>query len=266
MTGIKAFFTFLFLIPIGHILTSIALKFSNTGQAAVILTGLCIAVAIMYITKYITSDAWETFCGLVAGVFLWASLFEMGFRLAVKSFNFDSTKATELTLILIVPLFLYLLFNENIRCTFFVHSRRILRLARQSKDEIHVDRWGARTAVKVFYVMWFGHVALYFAYDAIVFGEQGLFTKFFFAFCFFTGVYLIYRLLKTRETGFALRYAVPTVVIIWSCVETIQRWKKYPDPLAVVDPFLIASMAVALVLLVYVIIRTERRQKQVSAN
>jgi hypothetical protein len=107
--------------------------------------------------------------------------------------------------------------------------------------------------------MWFGHVALYYAYDATIFGERGIFTKFLFTFCFFVGSYLIYRLLKAQEMGFAFRYTIPTVVIIWSCVETIGRWRAYPDPLAVADPFLIMSMVAAVVLLTIIIIRAERR-------
>jgi len=42
----------------------------------------------------------------------------MGFRLGVKTFGFNDVKAVELTLVPIVPLVLYMLFNENVRCTF----------------------------------------------------------------------------------------------------------------------------------------------------
>jgi hypothetical protein len=69
----------------------------------------------------------------------------------------------------------------------------------------------------------------------------------------------MYRLLKAKELGFAFRYTIPTVVIIWSCVETIGRWRGYPDPLAVVDPFLTISMAAAIIILAFIIIRAERK-------
>jgi hypothetical protein len=87
MKGIRAFLTFLFIIPVGHILTAAAIKFPASGQIVVILMSLSITVAILYLTKYLTSEAWETFCGLIAGVLLWASLFEMGFRLFVKTYG-----------------------------------------------------------------------------------------------------------------------------------------------------------------------------------
>lgn len=266
MKGIAAFLIFLFIIPLGHILTGIAIKFSAVGQIIVILTALSIAIAIMYVTKYISSEAWETFFGLIAGVLLWASLFEMGFRLLVKTFTLNETKAIELTLILIVPLFLYLFFNENIKCTFFLNLRKILHPEKQSRNDIQVDRWCPRTAVKVFFTMWVGHVALYYTYDENIFGERGYFTKFLFTFCFLVGSYLIYRLLKAKEMGFAFRYTIPTVVIIWSCVETIGRWRGYADPMAVVDSFLTISIVVAIALLIFIIIRSEKGQKAVNRN
>jgi len=261
MKGVKAFLTFLFIIPIGHVVTSIALKLSVGGQVAVILIGLLIATGIMYATKYLSSDTWETFWGLIAGVLLWACLFEMGFRLGVKQFGFNETKAVELTLVLVVPLFLYLFFNENITCTFFLNARRLLHPERQSQKDVQVDRWGARTAVKVFFTMWTGHVVLFYTYDENIFGERGFFAKSLFAFCLFTGTYLFYRLLKAKEMGFSFRYTIPTVVIIWSCVETVGRWKKYPDPMAVLDPFFMTSIAIALAFLVFSIIRTEKKER-----
>ena len=266
MKGVAAFLTFLFIIPIGHILTGIAIKFSAAGQITVILIALSIAIAIMYVTKYFASEAWETFCGLIAGVLLWASLFEMGFRLLVKTFNLDETKSIELTLVLIVPLSLYLFFNENIKCTFFLNLRKLLHPGKQAQDDIQVDRWCPRTAVKVFFIMWFGHVALYYTYDETIFGETGYFTKFFFAFCFLVGSYLIYRLLKAKEMGFAFRYTIPTVVIIWSCVETIGRWRNYPDPMAMLDSFLIICMVVSIILLTFIIFRSEKKKKAVTPS
>lgn len=266
MKGIAAFLTFLFIIPIGHILTGIAIQFSPPGQITVILIALAIAISIMYVTKYLCSEAWETFWGLIAGVLLWASLFEMGFRLLVKTFNLDETKSIELTLVLIVPLSLYLFFNENIKCTFFLNLRKLLHPEKQTGNDIQVDRWCPRTAVKVFFIMWFGHVALYYTYDETILGETGYFTKFFFAFCFLVGSYLIYRLLKAKEMGFAFRYTIPTVVIIWSCVETIGRWRSYPDPMAMVDSFFIMCMVIAIALLIFIIVRSEKKKKAVTPS
>lgn len=260
MKGVGAFLIFLFIIPLGHILTANALRLSVTGQVTVILIALLTAVALMYFTKYVVSEAWETFWGLIAGVLLWASLFEMGFRLWVKTFNLDDIKSVELTLILLVPLLLYLFFNEAVRCTLFVNLRTMLKPQRRPCHAISVDRWCPRTAVKVFLTMWIGHVVLYFVFDNTIFGERGFMTKFLFGFCLFSGSYLFYSLTRAEEMGFALRYTIPTVVIIWSCVETIGRWRKYPDPFSVVDPFFMGFVSLSALLLIYSIIRSTKKR------
>jgi len=261
MKGIAAFIIFLFIIPVGHILTAAALKLPAAGQIAIILCGFAAAVAIMYGTKYLAAEAWETFWGLVAGVLLWACLFEMGFRLGVKTFGMNDVKAVELTLVPIIPLLLYFLFNENIRCPLFAGLRNLLRTRRLPSPDAAVDRWCPRTAVKVFLIMWIGHVVLYYTYDPDVFGERGMFVKFFFAFCLGAGGYMFYRLTKASEMDYAFRYAIPTVITIWCCVETNGRWRVYPDPLAVVDMFLIGCVAVAVTVLVVLIIRSERKSR-----
>ncbi|MCX8043215.1 MAG: hypothetical protein N3B18_03715 [Desulfobacterota bacterium] len=264
MKGIAAFIIFLFIIPLGHILTAAALKLSVSAQIVVILSGFAVAVAIMYGTKYLAAEAWETFWGLVAGVLLWACLFEMGFRLSVKRFNMNDVKAVEVTLVPIIPLLLYFLFNENIRCPLFTSLRNLLCTRRLPSTEAAVDRWCPRTAVKVFLIMWIGHVVLYYTYDPDVFGERGLFVKFFFAFCLGAGGYMFYRLTKASEMGYAFRYAIPTVITIWCCVETISRWRTYPDPMAVVDAFLIGCIAVSVILLAVIVILSERKPRGIQ--
>jgi VIT1/CCC1 family predicted Fe2+/Mn2+ transporter len=74
MKGALAFLTVLFVMPLGHALTVLALKLPVNGQLTVIGTGIVTALILIYITKYIKSPAWETFIGMIAGVLLWASL------------------------------------------------------------------------------------------------------------------------------------------------------------------------------------------------
>ena len=53
MKGIAAFLTFLFIIPIGHILTGMAIKFSVVGQITVILIALSIAITFSRSARYL---------------------------------------------------------------------------------------------------------------------------------------------------------------------------------------------------------------------
>ena len=102
----------------------------------------------MYITKFLRSSAWGTFAGLIAGILLWASLVEIGVKLGARRIGVEEQKAMELTLAIIIPLSLYLLFNENIRCTFFIALRKSLHTVKGPLHDIPVDNWGPRTAFK----------------------------------------------------------------------------------------------------------------------
>jgi len=120
MKGIKAFLTVLFIMPLGHALTVLALKLPEAGQVTV--AGVCIvgAALIMYATNQIQSPAWTTFTGMLAGVLLWAGLVEIGVKLGAEAIDIEELKAMEFSLAIIIPLLLYFLFNENVRCNLFV--------------------------------------------------------------------------------------------------------------------------------------------------
>ena len=244
MTGIKAFFTVLLIMPLGHAVTVLALRLPPQGQIALVIGGTLAAAALMYLTKFMTSPAGETFVGMISGVLLWASLVEIGVKLGARAISIEENKAMEFSLAIIVPLLLYLSFNEQVRCNFFIYLRKGLGLTRESLPDLAVDNWGPRVAFKMFTMIWLGHVALFFAYDKDVFGVQGLFCKGFFVFCLVAGTYLFYRLTKAREMGFAFRYAIPTVIVLWSCIETLVKWRIFSEPWITLNPaFLALSVA-----------------------
>jgi hypothetical protein len=266
MTGIKAFLAVLLVMPLAHACTIIALKLSHEGQLVV--TAVCVIVAaiLMYITKYIRSSAWDTFCGLIAGTLLWAGLVEIGVKLGAHVINVPEQKPVELTLAMIIPLVLYLWFNENIRCNFFISLRKGLHTTRGAIQEIPIDNWGPRTAFKMFTLVWMGHVALFFAYDPDFFGPQSMFCKLFFIACLIGGTYLFYRLTKAEEMGFAFRYAIPTVVVLWSCIETLAKWKILSEPWITLNPAFMALVIVIFVIAIVLIVRAEKAKKKTATD
>jgi len=80
MKGALAFVTVLFIMPLGHAVTVLALRLPHEVHMPVVVTSLIAAVVIIFLTKKIKSPAWETFVGMLAGVLLWSSLVEMGVR------------------------------------------------------------------------------------------------------------------------------------------------------------------------------------------
>ena len=262
MTGIKAFLTVLLVMPLGHACTVLALRLPPGGQVIVIIACVTIAAGIMYVTKFMRSSAWSTFLGLIAGTLLWAGLVEIGVKIGAQRIGVEEKKAMELTLAIIIPLSLYLLFNENIRCNFFIALRKSLHIVKGPMPDIPVENWGPRTAFKMFALIWFGHIALFFAYDPDVFGTQSTACKIFFVSCLLGGTWLFYRLTKAEEMGFAFRYAIPTVVVLWSCIETLAKWKILSEPWITLNPAFLTLVVLVFAGALFFIVRAERLKKQ----
>ena len=121
MKGAIAFVAVLFIMPLGHAVTVLALKLPHEFHMPVIVASLIAAVAIISLTKKIKSPAWETFIGMLAGVLLWASLVEMGVHEGAHALEITERKAMEFTLAILIPLFIYFIFNVHV-CSFFKRS------------------------------------------------------------------------------------------------------------------------------------------------
>lgn len=262
MNGVKAFFTVLFVMPLAHAVTVVALKLPLNGQIWIIITGVMAATILIYLTKFIKSPAWETFTGMIAGVLLWASLVEVGVKIGAQALEIGEKKAMEFSLAILVPLLLYLLFNELVRCNLFISLRKGLHILRGDLQETNVDHWGPRVAFKMFTLIWIGHLILFFAYDEDFFGPQGSFCKVFFFVSLIGGTYLFYKLIKAEKMDFAFRYAIPTVIVIWGCIETLVKWKIFSEPWITLNPSFLAIITVAFVVAIVLIVRAERSKLQ----
>jgi hypothetical protein len=165
MRGIKAFFTVLFVMPLGHAVTVVALKGTLGIQIGAAVFAVALACILIYATKYMKSPAWATFVGMIAGVLVWAGVVEIGVKLGAEAIELGEQRAMEFTLAIIIPLVLYLLFSENVRCNFFISLRKGLRILKGEARDIPVDNWGPPTAFKMFTITWMGHILLFFTYD-----------------------------------------------------------------------------------------------------
>ena len=126
-------------MPLGHAVTVLALKLPHEVHMPLVGTSLIAAIVIMYLTKRIKSPAWETFVGMLAGVLLWASLVEMGVHEGAHALEITERKAMEFTLAILIPLFVYFVFNENLKCNLFISLRKGLRITKGKLPEIPID-------------------------------------------------------------------------------------------------------------------------------
>jgi hypothetical protein len=266
MIGIKAFLTVLLVMPLGHACTVIALRLPPKGQFFVTLGCVIAAALIMCTTRFLRSEAWVAFAGLIAGTLLWAGLVEIWVKMGARAINASEQKVMELTLAIIIPLSLYFLFNEHIRCTLFIALRKGLHIVKGPLHDIPVDNWGPRIAFKMFILIWMGHVALFFAYDPDFFGPQSLYCKIFFVSCLLGGTWLFYRLTKAEEMGFAFRYAIPTVIVLWSCIETLAKWKILSEPWITLNPAFMTFVVVVFCGALFFIVYAERLKKRLPGK
>jgi hypothetical protein len=261
MKGVIAFIIVLLIMSLGHAATVLVLKLPHAWHLPMAAVGVLAAVIIIYLTKYSTSPGRETFFGMLAGVLLWAALVEIGVHEGADAINITERKAMEFSLAILIPLLIYFVFNENLKCNLLVALRKALRTSKKDLPEIVVDYWGPRVAVKMFLMIWIGHLILFFGYDEDFFGPRGAFCKAVFILCLLGGSYLFYRLTKAQEMDYAFRYAMPTVVVLWSCVELLVKWKIFSEPWITLNPLFLAGVTIAFIAILFAIVRAERRRK-----
>ena len=261
MKGVLAFITVLLVMPLGHAATVLVLKLPHAWHLPLAVAGVLAAVIIIYLTKYIASAGRETFVGMLAGVLLWAALVEIGVHEGADAINLTEQKAMEFSLAILIPLLIYFIFNENLRCNLFIALRNALQTSRKSPPDIAVDHWGPRVAVKMFLMIWIGHLILFFGFDENFFGPRGAFCKMLFMLCLLGGSFLFYRLTKAREMDYAFRYAMPTVIVLWSCVELLVKWKVFSELWITLNPTFLAAVVIAFIAILIAILRAEHREK-----
>ena len=78
--------------------------------------------------------------------------------------------------------------------------------------------------------------------------------------CLIGGSYLFYRLTKAKEMDYAFRYAIPTVIVLWSCVELLVKWEITSEPWITLNPLFLTIVAIAFIAILLYIVGAERRK------
>jgi hypothetical protein len=273
MKGLLTFLFILFLQPVGHAYMMVMQKFlPEYRDPAAVVMGIA-GLALVFATRFFRSGAWQSFLGILGGIFIWTGFVEYSFIYAAERFNIGPTpngtrgeyRVMEYSWGLLIPLLLYLLLHENVRCNFFIWFRKHLRLTRGTKPaEGSVRNWGPRAAFETVSITWAGYVLLLLAYDEGIFGLQSAFNYILFVLCLGGGIFLLTMLWGKKDWGAAMRYAVPTVVVLWSAVETLAKWRVFKEPWVILDPVIMTVIILGFLffsgLLVYKIV-SERRSR-----
>ena len=151
---------------------------------------------------------------------------------------------------------LYFYFNKETRCNLFRWMHRNLHMNPGVPSSGQGRNIASLVAMEAVYVTWFFYIALLLLYDTRWAGDRSIATYSAFLISFIWGLYLLQRLVRFQRVAPALRYGIPTAIILWNCVEIAGRWgrireiwlspEKYGTELAIMGLGLVAVVALSI--------------------
>jgi len=277
--GIIAFLIVLFTMPLGHaamILMEKGFGHDYIYQAAVILgfVGFFLVVWGVVVNKETSS----TFLGLFGGLFIWTGWIEFAFvyyanRFGVEPLMVNGEVVTKPEY-LIMPssvgfwavLMMYYFFSSKTGCEFFNWFQRKLKVNNSISHTPKSKNYTMSTVMELVILLWTFYLVLLFAYDNDFFGYQSPVTyTIAFGSLFWSG-YLFIKLLKITKLGYAVRYAIPTVIIFWNFIEILGRWDVFKEIWIEPGKYWLEMTLVLLFLWLYLLLQHLGRRKKVISN
>jgi hypothetical protein len=223
----------------------------------------------IYMTRWCKRDGWQSFWGVLGGLGLWFafeySLMYGAHRMGVTyTYNgsYPEYRIMKWTFMAFLMVFTYLLYQESVRCNFIYFLRRKLRLMRGVVATGKISNYGPRTAFEYIMITWAGYVLLMIAYDDQIFGPQSWFCYALFFVSFSVFFYLCYKLLSYDKFGANLRYAIPTVTVLWNDVEILAKWGMLKEPWVHINWKIMSVIIAGFAISTYLIIKDLRTKKE----
>lgn len=214
---------------------------------------------VIYLTRFCKNDGWQSFLGALGGMSVWTSFeYSLIWGAQRMDVNYGSNLPPEyrimkFTFMACLMVCMYLLFQEGVRCKLIIFLRKKLKLMRGQPASGKIDNYGPRTAFQVIMITWFLYCLLLIGFDDTIFGPHSTFIYVIFFGSFGIFIYLFYKLMAYRKFGPNLRYAIPTIMVIWNNVEILSEWNMFREPwvninrpimTAIISGFLISSFLI----------------------
>lgn len=242
INGVFSFLLVLLLMPIGHaimVLNEIWLNEYKLLGAGIM---GCIGVVMLYLgVKKNTKATLATLLGFLGGILVWTGWIEFSFvwiaeknNVAPQLFEGEvSTKPEYLVMLssvgLLATITLFYLFARS-NCLFFIWFQKVLRLRKDVFVQTGYKKPLALVAFsETIMIIWFFYVVLLLVYDDQIAGDTHPITHFVAWGSFIWSIFLISNLLRIKNFDYAVRYAVPTVIIFWNFVEVLGRWGLFKE-------------------------------------
>jgi hypothetical protein len=182
--------------------------------------------------------------GYLGGSMMFVGFFELGFALFADVFNVQpiyhagtgqllmppALQINEASILMLIPLFLLIYANRQVRCNMIVWLRKTLRMDPGRPTEPARDRPYARiVATETLFIIWMIYAISLVTLDPRVLGPEHPVTMAVYVGFFVWPLYLLHRIRQISVPGTAIRYAIPTGIIFWSWFETAASMKVFEE-------------------------------------
>lgn len=237
-TGILSFLIVLFTMPLGHAAMILMEKMLGHNLLYPAAFGLGVVGLIMLLFGIISrKENSATFLGLFGGLFVWTGWIEFGYVYFANRFGvqplIENGEVVTKPEYLIMPssygfwaiMMLFYIFSTRSGCNFFNWIQRKIRYGQPVENLQPIVRNAAMTTfMELNVLLWTCYMVLLFAYDNEFLGDRHPVTIFIAFGSLAWSIYLFIKLLLIKKLAYAIRYAIPTVIIFWTFVEILGRW------------------------------------------
>lgn len=272
--GILAFLIVLFTMPLGHAAMIIMEK--SFGHAyiyhAAILVGF-IGLSLLVWGVISANETKATFLGLFGGLFIWTGWIEFAFvyyanRYGVEPLMVNGEVVTKPEY-LIMPssvgfwaiLMIYYFLGSRTGCRFFNWLQNKLKLKRIMEFKPAKRNVAMTTLMELTALLWTLYLVLLFVYDANFIGDRHA-VSYIVAFgSLLWSLFLFVKLIRITKMAYAIRYAIPTVIIFWTFIEILGRWDVFKEIWVEPSKYWLEMLITAIVFIVLLFITAFEKRK-----
>jgi hypothetical protein len=235
--GIFSFIIVLLLMPIGHALMVLTERFFHTNMLLAAF-GIGIAGTSLVFLGIVKDENKKTatLLGLLGGILVWTGWVEFSFVWIAQKLNVSplmengevATKPEYLVMMSslgLLSVFTMFFLSSQTRCQFFSWFQKVFGIKVRTRMLEKAEKFIAVTTfIETIMILWMFYIVLLLVYDNDIAGSNHPITYVVAFGSLFWSIYLFLRLIKIQEFDYAIRYAVPTVIIFWNFVEVMGRW------------------------------------------
>ena len=229
-------------MPLGHAMMVLNEEvFVENKLIGAFVLGVIGVVLLVVSIKNNYKDSTSTMLGLLAGILVWTGWIEFSFvwiadKLSIQGLTENGEVVTKPEY-LIMPssigllgsFFLLYIFTQT-NCQFFNWFQKLFGIKAQIKTGGGIQKpISIVTFIETIMILWTFYIVLLLVYDKDIAGDNHPFTYIVAFGSLFWSIYLFLNLIKIKTFDYAIRYAVPTVIIFWNFVEVMGRWNLFKE-------------------------------------